>query len=97
MRCAFRMPCKAVLYGIALQDAEIRCKSQLRCKAVQIADGSIVRVPVHSGVVIWDGKPRTIDVHALGKERLIGMALLAGHDLAIRVRDGGAISITLIP
>jgi predicted aspartyl protease len=64
---------------------------------VQIADGSFARVPVHTGVVIWDGRPRTVDFHALGKERLIGMALLAGHDLAIRVRDGGDISITLIP
>ena len=64
---------------------------------VQIADGSVVRVPVHSGVVMWYGKVRKVDVHALGLERLIGMRMLAGHDLAIRVRDGGAISVALIP
>jgi clan AA aspartic protease len=64
---------------------------------VQIADGSIARVPVHSGVVIWDGKPRKVDFHALGQERIIGMAMLAGHDLAIRVSDGGPVSIALVP
>ncbi|MBM3994151.1 MAG: clan AA aspartic protease [Planctomycetes bacterium] len=64
---------------------------------VEIADGSFVRVPVFSGVVIWDGKPRRIDVHALGKQNLIGMAMLAGHDLAIRVQDGGAVSIHRVP
>lgn len=50
---------------------------------VQIADGSFARVPFHTGVVIWDGRPRTVDFHALGKKRLIGMAMLARHDLAI--------------
>lgn len=64
---------------------------------VLIADGSIALVPVHTGVVIWDGRPRRLDVHALGREYIIGMALLAGHDLAIRVTDGGQVAITLIP
>jgi clan AA aspartic protease len=64
---------------------------------VQIADGNFVRVPVHAGAVIWDGKARRVDVHALGVERLIGMAMLAGHDLAIRVQDNGTVSIDRIP
>lgn len=64
---------------------------------IQIGDGSCVLVAVHSGVVMWDGKPRTVAVHALGVDRYIGTGLLAGHDLAIRVRDGGPVSITLIP
>jgi clan AA aspartic protease len=64
---------------------------------VQLADGTITRVPIHSGVVIWDGRPRRVDIHALGYEGTIGMAMLAGHDLAIRVTDGGTVSIGLIP
>jgi predicted aspartyl protease len=64
---------------------------------VRIADGSVVRVPVHSGVVIWDGRARRVDFHAMGNERIIGMAMLAGHDLAIRVTDGGNVSIELAP
>ena len=64
---------------------------------MQVADGSTVRVAVHSGAIIWDGKARAVSVHAMGTDRLIGMALLAGHDLAIRVSDGGPVTITLIP
>src|SRR5437879_5422065 len=33
---------------------------------VQIGDGTVVSVPVHSAVVIWDGKARRVDVHAMG-------------------------------
>src|SRR5947209_19806257 len=44
-------------------------------ETVQIADGSFVRVAVHAGVVIWDGMARKVDVHALGVERLLGMAM----------------------
>ncbi len=62
-------------------------------ETVRIADGSVVRVPVHTGVVIWDGKPRRVDFHGLGQERLIGMAMLAGHDLTIRVSDSGTVVI----
>jgi clan AA aspartic protease len=64
---------------------------------VMIADGAVKSVPVHNGVVIWDGRPRSVDFHAMGQERLIGMAMLAGHDLTINVRDGGGVTITLAP
>jgi clan AA aspartic protease len=64
---------------------------------VQVADGSATRVAVHSGIVMWDGKARTVDILAMGRDQLVGMAMLAGYDVAIRVSDGGPISITLIP
>ena len=64
---------------------------------IQIGDGRVVRVPVHKGVVIWEGKPRYVDFHALGTSKLIGMALLAGHSLAIHVTDGGNVTIALGP
>lgn len=64
---------------------------------VQIADGNMVQVPMYTGVVIWDGKSRMVDFHSLGKEWIIGMAMLAGHDLTIGVRDGGAVTISLLP
>jgi clan AA aspartic protease len=68
-----------------------------RQDGVRIGDGSIVIAPVHSAVVVWDGKARRVDVHAMGVERLIGMRMLASHDLAMRVQDGGPISITFVP
>jgi predicted aspartyl protease len=69
----------------------------IRYEYVLIGDGSTAHVPVHAGVVIWDGKPRPVDFHAMGREPLIGMAMMASHDLAVRIRDGGAVSITLTP
>jgi clan AA aspartic protease len=64
---------------------------------VNIGDGSTVLVQVHAATVIWEGKARSIEVHAMGNERLIGMRMLASHDLSIRVQDGGPVSISLIP
>jgi clan AA aspartic protease len=64
---------------------------------VQVGDGRTVRADVYTARIDWDGRSRLIDVQALGVERLIGMALLAGHDLVIRVTDGGAIRIEAIP
>lgn len=64
---------------------------------VQTADGSMVRVDVHSAIILWKGKPWRIDVHALGPFQLIGMAMLVGHDIRIRATDGGAVQIDLIP
>jgi clan AA aspartic protease len=66
-------------------------------ESIQIADGSTVRVQVFSTTVIWDGKARRVDVHALGTDRLIGMRMLLSHDLAIRVQDGGAVTISFVP
>jgi predicted aspartyl protease len=58
---------------------------------VQLADGSGVRADVHAAVVVWDGRPRKIDVHAGGVDQLIGMRMLAGHDVRMRVVDGGPV------
>ena len=63
----------------------------------QLIDGRFILVDLYSATVIWNGKPRTIDVQALGNSTLIGMRLLAGHDVAIRATDGGPVSIAAIP
>lgn len=63
----------------------------------QLIDGRVVPVDLHLATVIWNGRPRPIQVQSLGTYTLIGMALLAGHDLAMRVTDGGAVSIEAIP
>ncbi len=63
----------------------------------QLIDGRIILVDIYSAMVIWNGNPRRIDVQALGGCTLIGMSLLAAHDLAIRVTDGGPVSIDTAP
>jgi predicted aspartyl protease len=69
----------------------------LHFRDVQLVDGSIALVPVYTGVVIWDGQPRTVDVHAVNTEPLVGMKMLLGHDVRIHVVDGGPVSIDVIP
>jgi clan AA aspartic protease len=63
----------------------------------RLADGSLVSTNVYTAVVIWNGRPRNINVQALGVHSLIGMAMLASHDLAVRVTDGGSVSIDAMP
>lgn len=63
----------------------------------ELIDGRFLPVDIYSAIVIWNGKLRTINVQALGRYNLIGMRLLAGHDLSIRATDGGPVSIDAIP
>jgi len=62
-----------------------------------LADGSIQAVNVFLATVIWDGQPRFISVQEINSDSLLGMKLLVGHDLNVRVVIGGAARITLIP
>ena len=66
-------------------------------EAVLLADGSVVKVDVHSVIVLWNGKARRVDVHAMGTNRLIGMGMLAAHELRIVALDGGPVSIDAVP
>jgi len=63
----------------------------------ELIDGRLIPIDIFSATVIWNGKPRTINVQALGNYILIGMRLLAGYDVAIRATDGGLVSIDAIP
>ena len=58
-----------------------------------LADGSEVLLDVHSATVLWDGRPKQVDVQMADATPLVGMLLLDGHDLSIRVLDGGAVVI----
>ena len=58
-----------------------------------LADGSVVAFDVYDVTVIWDGAARYISANAADSTPLVGMSLLDGHDLSIRVRDGGRVLI----
>ncbi|MFM9964494.1 MAG: clan AA aspartic protease [Planctomycetaceae bacterium] len=64
---------------------------------VTLADGSEIVSEVFELTVLWDGVPITIDVHAAEVEPLVGMALLAGHDLHMRVVPNGEVTIAVVP
>ncbi len=64
---------------------------------VVLADGSEIVSELFELTVLWDGKPITIEVHAAEVEPLVGMALLSGHDLHMRVVPDGEVSVAPVP
>ncbi len=62
-----------------------------------LADGSVDLFDVYRASVMWDGKPRVLDVEAVDVDPLVGMALLERHSLTIEVRSGGTVSINALP
>lgn len=64
---------------------------------VYLADGSKTFSQIFELTILWDGRPLTIEVDAAETEPLIGMALLAGHDLQMRVVPDGEVTISAIP
>ena len=61
--------------------------------AATLANGSEETFGVYGVTMLWDGQPRYIDADAMGPTPLVGMLLLDGQDLSIRVLDGGAVVI----
>jgi clan AA aspartic protease len=53
----------------------------LQHRDIQLIDGSVVSIEVFSAKVIWDSQPRIVDVYALDSDPLVGMKMLAGHEL----------------
>ncbi len=62
-----------------------------------LADGSVQRLDIYAAEVEWDGSRRSVMVAAVGDEALVGMRLLAGHELRIVVVPGGVVEITPMP
>lgn len=67
--------------------------STLGTEQLTLADGSEVSSDLCVAKIFWDGQERTIEVDSLESEPLIGMALLEGYDLTIRVAVGGPVKI----
>ena len=58
-----------------------------------LADGSAVSFDIHAVTVDWDGHARHIEADAAETTPLVGMRLLAGHDLHVEVEHGGRVAI----
>jgi clan AA aspartic protease len=76
----------AVVSALGLQPSGIQ--------RIALADGSIIVCQVCGGVVDWDGASRSVEVQVSDSVSLLGMALLAGHQVRIDVEDGGAVRIS---
>ncbi len=62
-----------------------------------LADGSVRQFNIYAAEVAWCGGWRPVLVSGLGDEVLLGMRLLAGHELRIAVVPGGVVEITPLP
>ena len=58
-----------------------------------LADGSAVSFDIHMVTVDWDGQARHIEADAAETTPLVGMRLLAGHNLHVEVESGGRVVI----
>ena len=58
-----------------------------------LADGRQVSFNVYRVTALWDGLPRYVETGAVGYEPLVGMSMLVGHDLHVKVTNGGRVTI----
>ncbi|MFL6264182.1 MAG: clan AA aspartic protease [Thermoanaerobaculia bacterium] len=58
-----------------------------------LADGSESYFPVYTAIIVWHGKPRLIYVSVVESEPLLGMGMLHGCELAMRIMEGGEVAI----
>jgi clan AA aspartic protease len=58
-----------------------------------LADGSEMVFDIHTVTVLWEGRPRRVDVDAGGELALVGTRLLEGYKLDVNVLDRGKVTI----
>lgn len=63
----------------------------------KLGDGSARFFDVYAAAILWDGQVRTVETDATDTEPLVGMCLLAGHEVRIQVLDGGNVTIEGLP
>ena len=62
-----------------------------------LGDGSVRFFEVYAATIFWDGQTRTVEADAADTEPLLGMRLLARHEVCLQVVDGGAVTIEALP
>jgi clan AA aspartic protease len=62
-----------------------------------LANGNVEQFDIHAATVVWDGVPRPVLIQSIDTAPLLGMALLVGYDLRVRVAVGGSAQIEAIP
>ncbi len=58
--------------------------------AVTLADGSTTELEVYKVFVEWDGRERAVTAYGVEGTALIGIGLLYGSQVTLRVIDGGS-------
>lgn len=59
----------------------------------ELGDGSVVSFDVYAGEVIWNGRRLAVEIDEARTDPLVGMELLDGYELNVRVERGGDVKI----
>lgn len=62
-----------------------------------LADGTEDLFELYAVTVIWQGEARVVEADAAETDVLLGMGLLEGCDLSLRVMDGGLVTVQPVP
>ncbi|HEX3152492.1 MAG TPA: hypothetical protein VHR66_30745, partial [Gemmataceae bacterium] len=62
-----------------------------------LTDGTVRRFDIFEAEVEWDGSWKSILISGVGGDVLLGMRLLADHELRIAVVPGGGVEISALP
>lgn len=62
-----------------------------------LADGTPTKYPMYAATVVWNGGTRDVLAAVVGSDALIGMQLLADHELRAEVRPGGTVEVRPLP
>ena len=63
---------------------------------VILADGSSIHTEIYIGVILWDGTKRSIFIHCMEGDALVGMGLMKDFLLHLPVRIGAEFTISEI-
>ena len=70
--------------------AQLDLKWKRRGRAI-LGDGSECVFNVHEAVLVWDGNFLTIPIDEADSEPLVGMSLMEGYQLIVRVLESGRV------
>ena len=62
-----------------------------------LAVGEEVELPAWRGLILWNGRPRLVEIVETDSEPLLGMELLRGNRITIDVSEGGAVTVDALP
>ncbi len=63
----------------------------------RLADGGTATLRIRRALVVWHGRQRRVPVVETGSDPLVGMSLLRGSEVRLRVVDGGSVVIEPLP
>jgi clan AA aspartic protease len=72
----------------------------LRCVSIgtgTLADGSSCMFRVSRGSVVWDRRPRELDIDEVEGTPLVGMALMEGYELKAQIWEDGKVTLKMRP